>query len=122
MSSKKVTLLLLIFGVTLILTGRTIAQISFDGLDVGSSSEEDLISYKTCIVHAAGPKANGDILIQLTDTDGQFSEVWYKAYPDVKKEILATALSAIVTNRNVKAGIPILTSLNDTIHELYIIE
>lgn len=117
MSSRKVTLLLLlILGVTLILTGRTIAQFGLD------ESLTDFIVYTTCNVHAAGPKANGDIMIQLSDTDGQFSEVWYKAYSDVKVEMLATALSAIVTHRKVKAGIPSSIFFDDTIHELYIIE
>ena len=48
-----------------------------------------------CTVSLAGPAEDGEIYVALTDTAGGFGESWFRAVSNMRKEILATALSAI---------------------------
>jgi hypothetical protein len=45
-------------------------------------------------VTKAGPAENGTVYIALKATDGSF-HYWYVAHPQLKKEMLATALAAM---------------------------
>ena len=72
----------------------------------------------TCTVSAAGPTEDGSIWMKLKEVGGQF-ERWYFAVSIVKKEMLATALTAITM------GVPVLAALSTTdewgpIERLYI--
>ena len=57
-----------------------------------------------CSVNFACPADDGVIYIHLREEGGQFDR-WYKAYDGMKREMLATALTAITT------GLPVLVFL-----------
>lgn len=50
----------------------------------------------TCRVQRVGPAENGNIYINLKDESGAFDH-WFFANEAIKKEMLATALTAIST-------------------------
>ena len=58
----------------------------------------------TCAVTWDGPAETGDIWIRLREVGGQF-ERWYSPVSQVKKEMLATALTAITTGFRVSAAL-----------------
>jgi hypothetical protein len=58
----------------------------------------------TCDVTWVGPAETGDIWIRLREVGGQF-ERWYSPVSQVKKEMLATALTAITTGFRVSAAL-----------------
>ena len=73
----------------------------------------------TCTITAAGPTEDGSIWMQLREVGGQW-ERWYSPVSLVKKEMLATALTAITM------GVPVLAALSTTdewgpIERLYIV-
>jgi hypothetical protein len=72
----------------------------------------------TCTVNRAGPAENGSILVHLREASGKFDR-WYTANNAVKKEMLATALTAISTGLRVSA---FLTTTDEygTLNRLYI--
>lgn len=49
----------------------------------------------SCKVTGAGPKQDA-VLIRITDSGGRFADRWFTARPPAKKEMLATALSAMI--------------------------
>lgn len=57
----------------------------------------------SCKVGATGPAEDGTIYISLADTAGAFGFQWFSAVPAERKEMLATALSAIATAKVVWA-------------------
>lgn len=72
----------------------------------------------TCTVNRAGPAENGAILIHLREASGKFDR-WYTANNAVKKEMLATALTAISTGLKVSAFVA-TTDEYGTLNRLYI--
>lgn len=54
-----------------------------------------------CEVTKTGPNENGVIYIALRADDGSFHR-WFKAASGMKKEMLATALTAISTSKKVQ--------------------
>jgi len=66
------------------------------------------MAWHVCEVMKAGPSEDGTIYIALRDVGGAFSSRWFVAMNPVKKEILATALTAMST------GLTVDTSLSDT--------
>jgi hypothetical protein len=72
----------------------------------------------TCTVNRAGPAENGNILIHLRETSGKFDR-WFTAHNAVKKEMLATALTAISTGLKVSAFVT-TTDEYGTLNRLYI--
>jgi hypothetical protein len=72
-----------------------------------------------CNVTMAGPAETGEIWIRLREVGGQW-ERWYSPVSLVRKEMLATALTAIAMGVPVAAG---LTTTDEwgTIERLYII-
>jgi hypothetical protein len=73
----------------------------------------------TCTVERAGPAENSVIYIALRATNGSFHH-WFQAVPAMKKEMLATALSAISTDKQVSAFLTD-TAAYSTINRLYVI-
>ena len=72
----------------------------------------------TCIVNRTGPAENGSILVHLREASGKFDR-WYTANNAVKKELLATALTAISTGLKVTAFVS-TTDEYGTLNRLYI--
>lgn len=56
----------------------------------------------SCNVNMTGPAENGDIYVHLREVNGQFDR-WYVANAAAKKEMLATALTAISASLKVSA-------------------
>ena len=50
--------------------------------------------------HAAGMSIGGALMLQLTDTNGAFTNKWFTTIDATKKEMLATALTGIATGQN----------------------
>lgn len=68
-----------------------------------------MAQWYTCTVHRAGP-ANADadtpsptIYLGLSDRDGAFAKYWFFAANSAKREMLATALTALSTGMRVTA-------------------
>jgi len=71
------------------------AMVSFDDLQ-----------WFDCHVEAAGPGEDGTIWVNLTDTGGTFSEVWFTALHAIRQQVLETALSALQSNLDCHIGVP----------------
>jgi hypothetical protein len=57
-----------------------------------------------CEVTRTGPTSDGDkTLVQLSNRSGAFSDRWFTAAQSVRKELLATALTAISLGSRVEA-------------------
>jgi len=54
-----------------------------------------------CLVQETGPAEDGEIYVRLRAVSGEFDNRWFKAYPSLKREMLATALTGISTGFNV---------------------
>jgi hypothetical protein len=72
-----------------------------------------------CRVMQTGPTSATDVLLQLTETEGAFTGRWHKAAPDMQREMLATALTAVST------GLPVAVNLesdaaDSIIHNIYL--
>jgi hypothetical protein len=57
---------------------------------------EDL-QWFDCVVERVGPGEDGTIWVNLTDSAGGFTGVWFMALVDIEPQVLATALVAIQT-------------------------
>jgi hypothetical protein len=55
---------------------------------------EDL-KFRDCYVNQVGPIENGATIVMLTETSGEFSEVWFSAYDPIAQQVLQTALVAV---------------------------
>jgi hypothetical protein len=75
--------------------------------------------WATCLVTQAGPAEDGTIFIALKDAGGTFN-CWFSAVPAMKKEMLATALSAISTGKSVNAYVTDTVAYS-VINRLYLI-
>lgn len=71
-----------------------------------------------CVVTKAGPAENGVTYVSLKANDGSFHR-WFKAEPGIKKEILATALTAISSDKGVQAFLT-TTEKHGTINRLFV--
>jgi hypothetical protein len=58
-----------------------------------------------CRVKHAGAHRQGRVYIRVKEIDGKF-ELWFLAPPGVQKEMLATALAALSTNRVCSIDLP----------------
>jgi hypothetical protein len=67
----------------------------------------------------AGPAEDGTIYIALRATDGSFNN-WFSAVPAMKKEMLATALSAMSMGKGVTASVTATTPYS-VINRLYVV-
>lgn len=72
----------------------------------------------SCTVNMAGPGENGNIYVHLREASGQFDR-WYVAAAAVKKEILATALTAISASLKVSAYVT-TTDEYGTLNRLFV--
>ncbi len=72
-----------------------------------------------CEVTRVGPAEAGTIFIGLRANDGSFHH-WFKAVSSVRKEMLATALTAISTSKRVQVYLTGTTAYS-TVNRLYII-
>jgi hypothetical protein len=76
-----------------------------------------------CEVTWAGPAENGGINIALKAIDDSGAvefERWFKAFPSMQKEMLATALCAMSTGKRVAAALPDSLQEDSVIERLYI--
>lgn len=71
-----------------------------------------------CKVTRAGPAENGTIYIALRANDGSFHD-WFRAVSPMEREMLAVALSAINSERDVTTYLTGTTAYS-TINRLYI--
>jgi len=72
----------------------------------------------SCNVNMTGPGENGDIYVHLREVSGRFDQ-WYVAAAAVKKEILATALTAISASLQVSCYLT-TTDQYGTINRLFV--
>jgi hypothetical protein len=72
----------------------------------------------SCNVDMAGPGENGNMYVHLVEVSGQFDS-WYVAAAAVKKEILATALTAISASLKVSAYVT-TTDQYGTLNRLFV--
>jgi hypothetical protein len=73
----------------------------------------------SCNVNMTGPGENGDIYVHLREVSGRFDQ-WYVAAAAVKKEILATALTAISASLHVSCYLT-TTDQYGTINRLFVV-
>jgi hypothetical protein len=74
----------------------------------------------TCKVDSAGPQEDGQVNIKLDDEGGAWSGArWFTADTTVRKEMLATALTALPLQLSVRASLP-STAEYSQIDRLYI--
>lgn len=80
-----------------------------------------MAEWYNCDVIRAGPGGDNTIYIALTDkaVPSAFTETWFLALPAQQKEMLATALTAIMTGLSVRASLD-ATAENTQINRLYI--
>ena len=57
-------------------------------------------SWFICTIDMAGP-SYGNVYIKLTDTDGSFTERWFRVPPADENQVLAAALTASANNAEV---------------------
>ena len=72
----------------------------------------------SCNVNMAGPGENGNIYVHLREVNGQFDK-WFVAAAAVKKEILATALTAISASLKTSAYVT-TTDEYGTLNRLFV--
>jgi hypothetical protein len=72
-----------------------------------------------CAVNYAGPAETGVVYIHLRERNGQFDR-WYQAFDIVKREMLATALTAMSTGLRVTAFVD-TTDEYGTLNRLYVV-
>ena len=72
----------------------------------------------SCNVNMTGPGENGNIYVHLREVSGRFDQ-WYVATAAVKKEILATALTAISASLQVSCYLT-TTAQYGTINRLFV--
>jgi len=72
----------------------------------------------SCTVNMAGPSENGSISVHLREVNGQFNK-WFVAAAAVKKEILATALTAISASLKVSVYVT-TTDEYGTLNRLFV--
>lgn len=72
----------------------------------------------SCNVNMTGPGENGNIYVHLREVSGRFDQ-WYVATAAVKKEILATALTAISASLQVSCYLT-TTDQYGTINRLFV--
>lgn len=58
-----------------------------------------------CNVDQAGPAENGEVYVMLTDTNSEFTGRWFRVASSIKKEMLATALSAVAAGLTVQVAL-----------------
>jgi hypothetical protein len=58
-----------------------------------------------CRVHSVGPGEDGTIWVNLTDTNGAFTEVWFIARTAIRPQVLETALAALQSNLHCQVGL-----------------
>jgi hypothetical protein len=73
----------------------------------------------SCNVTMTGPGENGDIFVHLREVNGRF-DTWFLAAASVKKEILATALTAISASLRVSAYLT-TTDQYGTVNRLFVV-
>ncbi len=76
------------------------------------------MAWAECNVTRAGPAENGTVYIALRAKDNSFHN-WFVAVPAMEREMLATALTAISTGRDVTASVS-ATAAYSTLNRLYV--
>ena len=65
----------------------------------------DRLHWFDCRVHSVGPGEDGTIWVNLTATNGEFTEVWFIALPAIRQQVLETALAALQSNLRCQVGL-----------------
>ena len=78
-----------------------------------------MAEWYNCDVVRAGPGGDDTIAIMLRDKAGAFPSRWFVALPAQRKEMLATALTAITTGFSVRASLNAIDE-NTVINRLYV--
>jgi hypothetical protein len=73
----------------------------------------------TCNVNMTGPAEDGTIYVHLREVNGAFDN-WYRAAAAAKKELLATALTAISASLRVSAFLTTKDAYG-TLNRLYVV-
>ena len=73
----------------------------------------------TCSVKRVGPAENGGIALRLEPLRNEFPSRWFNAHNGIKREMLATALTAITTQLHVDANIEARDEYS-TVNRLYV--
>jgi hypothetical protein len=76
--------------------------------------------WHTCDVVRTGPAEDGTIFIRLRDVGGAFPSRWFPAAGPTKREMLATALTAITTGLHVNAFLTSTTEYQGVVNRLYL--
>jgi hypothetical protein len=71
---------------------------------------EDLVSFGDlrffdCRVERVGPGERGTIWVNLSDTGDEFTRVWFVALPEIRQQVLETALVAVQSNLLCQVGL-----------------
>lgn len=61
---------------------------------------------RPCNIRRAGISTNGNAILDIEATDGTFGWSWRHVEPDRTRELLAIALAAIATDKQVNVYIP----------------
>ena len=63
------------------------------------------IKFFDCVVKSVGPIEDGAIAVNLTATNGEFTETWFNAWHPIRQQILETALAALQSNLRCQVGL-----------------
>lgn len=74
--------------------------------------------FYACKVNRTGPAEDGTVFIHLRENSGKFDS-WYSATPNMKREMLATALAALTSNKPVDVYLT-TTAQYGVINRLYV--
>ena len=58
-----------------------------------------------CRIESAGPGEDGTIWVNMSDTAGTFSQVWFIALAAIRQQVLETALAALQGNLDCHVGV-----------------
>ena len=81
---------------------------------VGLFAGTAMAAWYTCTVDAVGP-GYGNVYVKLTDTEGSFTERWFKVPSEYEKMMLATALTANANNAQVVVNLSSITQYSSII-------
>jgi hypothetical protein len=78
------------------------------------------LEFRDCHVNRVGPVENGETIVMLTETSGEFSETWFSAFAPIRQQVLETALVAVQSNLVCQVALT-GTSANSEIYRIHAI-
>jgi hypothetical protein len=73
-----------------------------------------------CHVEKVGPAEDREIYVALRADDGSFNH-WFKAHPNIRRDMLSTALFALIWDKQVTVALT-STAEYSTVERLYIVK